>query len=339
MNARRVQLPPILLAAGSGGAGKGSVVVVSAFAVAAIAVATCADTVLGRWSCIVLAAMLAASALVCAHWVHRCSQLEAERAQAALREQRDATRWIEAAELASLARFEWLPDGNRWWGDAALYRLLGLPAHSLPSSTGLLQRHVDADDLTRVQLLLQDAVSPTGRLDTLIRLRREDGGRRLVHARARLVQGDGDAPSRLVGVLADVTEARRNADELRLALFALDAVDLPVSAVDDELNYRLTNKAWFQATGVSPRHQGAIRFEHVFPIVTSPERREAFTACARDRVERVVCAPNPAAPHSGRRLETRYIPFDDVRVSWRGIVMVSRDATSEAAAQPPPPGT
>lgn len=336
MNVRRAPLPPLLLTATGGALGKGSVLMVSAFAASAFAVALGADTPLVRWSFAALAAMLAASALVCAHWVRRCAQLESERGRAALREQRDTARWLEAAELASLARFEWLPDGNRWWGDAALYRLLGLPATSLPSSTGLLQRHVDADDLARVQQMLQDALAPSGRLDLHFRLRREDGGQRLVHARARLLAGgDGHAAARLVGVISDVTEARRTADELRLARFALDAVDQPVSAVDEELNYRLTNKAWFRVTGVSPRHQGNIHFSHVFPLVTSEERREAFAACARDRVERVVQSHNPAAPHSGRRFETRYIPFDDAHVSWRGIVMVSRDVTGDTA---PPVG-
>ncbi|HNN34610.1 MAG TPA: PAS domain-containing protein [Ottowia sp.] len=312
--------------------GRGSVVAVSVFAVAALAAALTADTTFDCAMCGVLSAMLAGSALMCAHWVRRCAELETEQLQAAARAHRDTTRWLEAAELASLARFEWLPDGNRWWGDAALYRLLGLPASSLPTSTGLLQRYVDARDLERVQQHLQDAATSVGRLDCRFRVRRDDGCQRLVHARARVVRSEG-AATRLVGVLADVTDATRDAEELRLARFALDAVDQPISALDDTLTYRLTNKAWFEVTGVSPRHQRDIHFDHVFPLITSPERRKAFVECERDRVERVVRGHNPAAPHSGQVVETRYIPFDDPQVAWRGIVMVSRRIT-DAPAKP-----
>lgn len=300
----------------------------SALAVAAMAAAVVARDPASRWMCLLLSALLCAAAGLAGYWVGQARDLQVALEGARARLARDEARWRDIDHIVPAARFEWLSDGDRWWGERALYRLLGLPPHTLPSSAGLLQRFVHPDDLDRVQEQLRQALAGKAVFDCRCRLVRDDGQLRHVHARGQVVRAQPAGPARLVGVVVDLTDALRSVDDLRAAQQLLDAIEQPVSVVDAEMNFRLTNKAWHAVTGVSPRHQGGMRFEHVFPIVTSPARREAFARCAHEGIEQVVSGPNPAAPHSGRHFETRYLPFNDPAASWRGVMMVSREVAA-----------
>lgn len=299
-----------------------------ATAAAGAAMGLAAPTPAERWMCLVLSAALAAATAVAGLWARRVRALELANSQLMACKERDALRWNELQPAMQVGRLDWLPDGDRWWGDADVYRLLGVPAGTLPTSTGLLDRVVHPDDLDRVRHALAQGARAGG-VDCQFRLTRADGQVRQVRLCARAAGSGPTGLRRLVGVLVDRTDQQRNDDELRVARFALDRIDQSVSAVDGQGVYRLTNRAWYDITGVSRRHQGPIAFEHVFPVVTSPERREAFARCSRERVETVVCGHNPAAPHSGQWVETRYLPFDDPDASWQGIVMVSRDVTAQ----------
>lgn len=312
-----------------------AVVGLSALAAAAMAAAVVASDSASRWMCLLLSALLCVAAGLAGYWVGQARQLQAALGDAQARLARDDARWRDIDLIVPAARFEWLCDGDRWWGERALYRMLGLPPHTLPSSAGLLQRFVHPDDMDRVQDQLRQALAGSAAFDCRCRLVRDDGQVRHVHARGQVVRAHPSGPARLVGVVVDQTDAVRSADDLRAAQRLLDAIDQPASVVDAEMNFRLTNKAWHAVTGVSPRHQGGIRFEHVFPVVTSPARRKAFARCAHEGIEQVVTGPNPAAPHSGRHFETRYLPFNDPAASWRGVMMVSREVVSGPHHQAP----
>lgn len=296
------------------------------------AAALTVDHPLTSWLCPPLALALVGLAVVTEAASRRTQALQRTVEHLKAHAQRSEMRWQDLDVMVPVARFEWLPEGDRWWGDAALYRLLGLAPKTLPTSTGLLERFVHPDDVQSVRRALALAGAEGGWLDCRCRLIRDDGALRHVRVRGRPHAGGG--VRRITGVVADLTDQVRTTDELLLARAALDLVDQPVSAVDDRLNYRLHNRAWFDTTGVSPRHQGQVHFNHVFPLVTSPERREAFAACQRDGRERVVRGHNPAAPRSGQVFETRYVRFDAPDASWRGVLMVSRDLTPPADHKP-----
>ncbi|MFT3820068.1 MAG: ATP-binding protein [Rubrivivax sp.] len=247
------------------------------------------------------------------------------------RELEHCARQLEIAEpLAELARFEWHPADGTLQGSEQMQRLLGLPAPGA-AAPGLewLRRHLHADDAARVLAGLQAAWDAGTRYDGRFRLRRGDGSLRHVHARAEVLADAGGRPECVLGALLDET-ARVQAEEARrLAQFALDAVPDPVSVVDDEMNYRLTNAAWFTVTGVSRKHAGTISFDHVFPVVVSTERRQAIAQGLGSGQVHVVRTPLPPPLPQGRVLETRYVPFRDEASGRRGLAMVSRDVTED----------
>jgi signal transduction histidine kinase/ActR/RegA family two-component response regulator len=163
------------------------------------------------------------------------------------------------------------------------------------------------------------------------RVRRDDGSVRHVRARGEVFFDAQGRAERMIGAVLDITDRVEAEARLRLHAFVLDALPDSVSAVDAGRHYRLTNAAWHEITGVLRRGDELPAFDHVFPLVTSPERREAFAACMDECRPQVVRSHNPAAPHSGRFIETRYLPFRDPHVSWHGVLMVSRDVTEDEA--------
>ena len=239
-------------------------------------------------------------------------------------------RQLEIAEpLAELARFEWRPADGRLQGSEQLLRLLGPPPPGAAPTLDWLRGRLHADDAPRVLAELQAAWDGGTRYDGRFRLRRDDGSLRHVHARAEVVPDAAGRPGCMLGALLDETARVQADDARRLAQFALDAVPDPVSLIDDELNYRVTNAAWFSATGVTRKHAGPIHFDHVFPIVVSAERRHAIAQGLVSDEVHVVRTPLPPPLLQGRVMETRYVPFRDAVAGRRALAMVSRDVTDD----------
>ncbi len=241
---------------------------------------------------------------------------------------RQRRQWETAEPLAELARFEWRPTSGLQLAAEPLQRLLGAPAADVAGALqdpAWLQRHLHADDAARVLAGLQAAWDGGTRYDGRFRLHRGDGSLRHVHARADVLADAQGRPERLLGVLLDETARVRAEEARRLAQLALDAVPDPVSVIDDEMNYRLTNDAWFTATGVSRKHVGPIHFDHVFPV--SAERRQVIIDGLQGGRTQVVRRLLPPPLRPGRVMETRYVPVDDAASGRRWLVMASRDLT------------
>jgi PAS domain S-box-containing protein len=277
------------------------------------------------WWPLSLALLAAVAAAVLAQ---RREQRRAADRQQRRQELECRARQLEIAEpLADLARFEWRPADGLLPGSEQMQRLLGLPAPDAAPDQELLRHHLHADDAARVLAGLQAAWDAGTRYDARFRLCRGDGSLRHVHARAEVLADAQGRPERLLGALLDET-ARVQADETRrLAQFALDSVPDPVSVIDDEMNYRVTNAAWFAITGVSRKHTGTMNFDHVFPLIVSAERRQAITHSLNSGEVHVVRRPLPPPLPSGCVLETRYVPLRDEAGGRRALAMVSRDVT------------
>jgi PAS domain S-box-containing protein len=286
------------------------------------------------------AAALSVATVAAVVWVDRHQQglaqalrrqWQAEHEQR-LQLERRARQLDEAEHLAALASFDWDLLSHHLHWSRQTYRLWGYEPGSVTPSVALVEQHVHPDDLEQVRRQLKQARDGDGLYDCRHRIVRVDGSLGHVHARARFHHDEQGRPVRMVGAVLDITERVQAEDNLRLGAFVLDALPDTVSAIDSDMNYRLANAAWHRVTGVDRKHAGRVAFDHVFPLVVSPERRAALYGCLNDGVPAVVRTPlPPPLPHPERVMETRFLPFNDPAASWRGVVMVSRDVTDDEA--------
>ncbi len=111
-------------------------------------------------------------------------------------------------DAASLGLYDYDVANERLWlGEGAL-RLLGLPPRDPPIYT-LAEYHalIHPDDLAgSVEAIRRHLLDPGTPIDHEYRIRRPDGSHAWIHSRGRAMGvGGGDAPSRLMGVLADAS--------------------------------------------------------------------------------------------------------------------------------------
>ncbi|NSY14782.1 sensor histidine kinase [Agrobacterium vitis] len=76
---------------------------------------------------------------------------------------------------------------------------------------------IHPDDLKRVKLAVAGMVAGSETLSKEYRLLKDDGGYRWVHASGKTILDEDDEPIIFVGVLIDVTEQKRTAEQLRIA--------------------------------------------------------------------------------------------------------------------------
>ena len=317
-------------------------------AIAGMALAALAGaTAMGSWGRVPAAAWWAGvllAVLLLGLWARRAgpAAAEAPRAEAghglaaADRDrlatlERRARQFDEAEQLVAVGSYDWWPARDELHWSEQHFRLWGYAPGAVVPSFEVYRRHLHPDDADRVVAELQAALHGRGAYDCLHRVRRDDGSVRHVRARGEVFFDAQGRAERMIGTVLDITERVEAEARLRLHAFVLDALPDSVSVVDAQRQYRLTNAAWHEVTGIRRRAAEPVPFDHVFPLVTSPERREAFAACMDEGRLQVVRSPNPAAPHSGRIIETRFLPFRAPDVSWHGVLMVSRDVTEDEA--------
>ncbi|MBP1807477.1 sensor histidine kinase [Rubellimicrobium aerolatum] len=166
-------------------------------------------------------------------WVGTCTDIhELKTAEA---QSREAEAWLRLAQEASGAgTFAWTPatDEMRW--SAECKAIFGLPPDAAMTD-GLFMSRVHPDDREAVRAAVARAFDPAGdgRYALDYRALRPDGTVRWVDARGRVLPGPDGGP-RFIGTVLDVTEARRTAEALALALEGKEALLY-------EVNHRVKN--------------------------------------------------------------------------------------------------
>ncbi|WP_247894559.1 response regulator [Azospirillum sp. B510] len=168
-----------------------------------------------------------------------------ERAEAELR---DRSRLLNLAE--EVGQFgHWYIDfvtDTRRWSDE-VYRILGLPPQQEPPTVELSRASYHPDDLPLLARMAERARRTGEGFSVEARVVRRDGGMRHVFVRASVECGADGRPAGLLGVVQDITDAKREEAELRSNR---ELLDLTVQATRDGIwDWNLeTGGIWFSPT-------------------------------------------------------------------------------------------
>lgn len=117
-----------------------------------------------------------------------------------------------AQEMAHLGSWELEVRSESMAWDAETRRIFGLADHRVPDKQ-FVRQCVHPDDLARLNDALADAVAGRAPYDLEYRIHRDDGAERDIHSCAEVVRADGEV--RLVGMVQDITQRKRNELALR----------------------------------------------------------------------------------------------------------------------------
>ncbi|MFO1328948.1 MAG: PAS domain-containing protein [Rubrivivax sp.] len=284
-----------------------------------------------------LALALGALTLVHRRWrrAGRARQLARDAQETRLhRLERRAKQLDEAEQLVSVGSFDWFPpSGELHWSEQH-YRQWGYEPGAVQPSLEVFLSGVHPDDLPHVQDHLQRALRDGRRYDCRHRVRRPDGSVLHVHARGEVFFDARQQPLRMIGAVLDITERVQAEAALRVHGFVLDALPDAISVLDGETGrYRLANQSWLDANRVAREQALGRRVDEVFPVVVNEQRRRALADCLQHDRAASVRGPSPSPGQPGRLIETRYFPFHDPELGWRGAVMVSRDITEDESVR------
>jgi len=289
-----------------------------------------------RWQGWMLAAVLAwllgvvvvASRRINLHILHldELKRAEAARADALARSERQLR---DAEQVSRMGSYVWIPGtGELSWSDEH-FRLWGWRPGEVAATYGTFVERLHAGDRERVERAIAEALAGDGRYECQHRVQWPDGTVRHMQARGAVEFDDRHQPLRMIGTVQDITERRDVDASLRMFQFVVNAMPDAVSVMDEHQVYQLVNDAWCRVNGRRREDSVGRTLDEIFTSVRSAERRRAIRECIEMGTTRTVRGPNPNPGREKSILETRYFPFHDPDVVWRGAVMVSRDVTEE----------
>ena len=209
--------------------------------------------------------------------------VERARAQQALHEL-EARAWL-SIEAAAMGTWEWnLQTDEVFWNDRH-FELFGLEKRPNPLPTTIFFQHVHPDDRPRIGGLLQAAIAERTVFDAQFRAIREDDEIRWMNGYGRVVEEAAGRPSKMSGVMFDVTDKKRADQSLRDSEARLQSIanvvpDLLWSSEPDG-TASWYNERWTVYTGVHPSDGAGWGWADAI----DPDEREQSLARYRDAVE------------------------------------------------------
>ena len=185
--------------------------------------------------------------------------IERRKTEEALRE--NEARLEEAQRIAHLGVYELDLRENRVRGSAEAYRIFGIEPDTFPGTYEAFLASIHPDDRTSLVQTHRECVAAHRPFDMEYRLLLPHGQVKYIHARARTSYDDDGRPTRSLGTVQDVTEARRSTEEItRLSRVVEQMEDLVViTDVSGEIRYvnpafeRLFGYSRAEVLGKTPR--------------------------------------------------------------------------------------
>lgn len=130
-----------------------------------------------------------------------------ERKEAEHKLQQTSSRLALATRAGKIGVWQWELKTNRVTWDKRMYDLYDIPTDVCPTYE-TWRKHVHADDIDRIETLIQKAVDGKAAFDTELRIVTNEGDIRYVKAAAKVERNAVGAPLRLIGVNWDITQQK-----------------------------------------------------------------------------------------------------------------------------------
>lgn len=123
-----------------------------------------------------------------------------------------------ATHAAHIGIWEYEPESGRVVWDPTMYEIFGLSSEQFRGRFDDITPHIHADDLPHLNELIQESLNQGNDFVTTFRILRHGHEIRYIDAHAVVVPANNNHPARMIGVNRDITERKRNEQELvRLA--------------------------------------------------------------------------------------------------------------------------
>jgi PAS domain S-box-containing protein len=176
-----------------------------------------------------------------------------ERYEAQARLAANEAKLAEAQQIARLGSWEWELGTDQVAWSNELYRIYGVPVQDVPHTYGAYLDKIHPDDRSRVDRVIETALTERRSWSIDYRIVRPDAEERMIHARGEIVLDGEGRPSNVRGTCQDVTESRRVEDALRAAeqLFrrAFDDAPIGMALIDLDGRWLRLNRSLCQMLG------------------------------------------------------------------------------------------
>ncbi len=260
---------------------------------------------------------------------------EAKRAEIELRAREERLRM--ATDAAQLGIFEWtVPTDTAVWENKRMYEIFGIPETTdAVNRDRFVSETLHPEDLQRFSRELEEAMQPGALFRGAYRIRRmNDGQWRWIQYFARFELTPDGKPLCLVGVLQDITEARR-AEEFRQSSqytrSLLEASLDPLVTISPDGKITDVNEAAIEVTGVARDRLVGTDFADYF---TAPDKaREGYLRVFSEGF--VTDYPLTIRHADGRLTEVLYNAsvYKDDRNNVLGVFAAARDVTDLKRAE------
>ena len=130
-----------------------------------------------------------------------------------------------ATDAAGLGVFEWnVEEDVSVWANKRMFEIFGLPGDGAnPERSGFVGQFLDAEDRQSFENAVEESVRPEGGLNLVCQIHRaDDGEKRWLEVAGRMEFNASGKPSRLVGVIADITDRKRAERHRKLLIHELN---------------------------------------------------------------------------------------------------------------------
>ena len=215
-------------------------------------------------------------------------------------------------EMAQLGSWEWdITTDEVHWSDET-YRLFGWQPHEIDVNLTSYTKQVHPDDRGSMIDALQNSLAGAGPCESEHRIIRRDGKERLHHTYGEVKYDTLGNPTKLVGIVQDITERRQAEETLRLTKFSVDRASDSIFWITPAGRFVYVNEAASDNLGYT---QNELLEMNVFDVDSSFSLDARETIWNRLKNNRVIRFESTHMTKDGRvfpvEITSNYMKFHD----------------------------
>ncbi len=246
----------------------------------------------------------------------------------------------EAQRAAHLGYWDWdIRTNDIYWSDE-IYRIFGLSPQAFEPTYDAFMERVHPEDRESVQSAVNATVSENTPYDIDHRIILPNGDVRIVNEQGNVTYNEAGEPTRMIGMVQDITERKRAEralrDSQRMLQAVLDAIPVRVFWKDKSLTYLGCNKLFAEDSGLDTPEEVVGKTDYDMPWTT--EEAEMFRADDQRVIEsgeKKISYEEPQTRPDGEItwLRTSKAPLRDAENNIIGILGTYDDITEQKRAQ------